>query len=126
MSGAGRMGGANRPTALQSRIFGHSAHSQGQVGVGAVAAATAMALRLSGMSHWVMWEFASLFEQVGTVQDGINTLATPPSIVDRQVAIPLQVSRAEVGTQRYGACHGEPPMLTSLNHIAPASGNPPS
>ncbi|PKO58744.1 MAG: multidrug ABC transporter ATP-binding protein, partial [Betaproteobacteria bacterium HGW-Betaproteobacteria-19] len=33
---------------------------QGEVGVGAVAAATAMALRLNGMSHWVMWELASL------------------------------------------------------------------
>ncbi len=49
--------------------------TQGQVGVGAVAAATAMALRLNGISHWVMWEMATLFEHIGTVQDGINTLA---------------------------------------------------
>ena len=49
--------------------------SQGQIGVGAVAAVTAMALRLNGMSHWIMWEMASLFENVGTVQDGINTLS---------------------------------------------------
>ncbi len=33
--------------------------TQGEVGVGAVAAATAMALRLNGISHWVMWEMAS-------------------------------------------------------------------
>jgi len=39
--------------------------SHGEVGVGALAAATAMALRLNGMSHWVMWEMASLFENVG-------------------------------------------------------------
>jgi ATP-binding cassette subfamily B multidrug efflux pump len=45
------------------------------VGVGAVAAATAMALRLNGISHWVMWEMASLFEHVGTVQDGMATLS---------------------------------------------------
>jgi ATP-binding cassette, subfamily B, multidrug efflux pump len=49
--------------------------TQGEVGIGALAAATAMALRLNGMSHWIMWEMASLFEQVGTVQDGINTLS---------------------------------------------------
>ena len=49
--------------------------TQGEVGVGAVAAATAMALRLNGISHWVMWEMAALFEHIGTVQDGINTLA---------------------------------------------------
>ena len=46
--------------------------TQGRVGVGAVAAATAMALRLNGISHWVMWEMATLFEHVGTVQDGIE------------------------------------------------------
>jgi ATP-binding cassette subfamily B multidrug efflux pump len=47
----------------------------GEVGVGAVAAATAMALRLNGISHWVMWEMASLFEHIGTVQDGMATLS---------------------------------------------------
>ena len=49
--------------------------TKGQVGVGALAAASAMALRLNGISHWVMWEMAALFEHIGTVQDGINTLA---------------------------------------------------
>ena len=57
--------------------------TQGQVGVGAVAAATAMALRLNGISHWVMWEMAALFEHIGTVQDGINTLARAHAVVDR-------------------------------------------
>ncbi len=70
--------------------------TRGEVGVGAVAAATAMALRLNGMSHWVMWEMASLFENVGTVQDGINTLSRPHAVVDRPDARPLQVSRGEV------------------------------
>ena len=70
--------------------------SAGQVGVGALAAATAMALRLNGMSHWIMWEMASLFEQVGTVQDGINTLSRPHAVVDRDDAKTLTVSRGEV------------------------------
>ncbi|HAF55600.1 MAG TPA: multidrug ABC transporter ATP-binding protein, partial [Thauera sp.] len=81
--------------------------SQGQVGVGAVAAATAMALRLNGMSHWVMWEMASLFENVGTVQDGINTLSRPHAVVDRADAKPLVVRRGEVRFEQlvfsYGA-----------------------
>ena len=70
--------------------------SQGEVGVGAVAAATAMALRLNGMSHWIMWEMAGLFENVGTVQDGINTLAQPHRVVDQPSAPPLQVPHGEV------------------------------
>jgi len=70
--------------------------TQGEVGVGALAASTAMALRLNGMSHWVMWELAGLFENIGTVQDGINTLSQPHTVVDRADARPLQVSRGEV------------------------------
>ncbi len=68
----------------------------GGVGVGAVAAATAMALRLNGMSHWVMWEMASLFEHIGTVQDGMNTLSKARSVVDRPDAVALEVPRGEV------------------------------
>ena len=70
--------------------------SQGQVGVGAVAAATAMALRLNGISHWIMWEMASLFENIGTVQDGLNTLTRAPTVVDAPQAQPLRVTRGEV------------------------------
>jgi len=70
--------------------------THGEVGIGAVAAATAMALRLNGISHWIMWEFASLFEHVGTVRDGIDTLARPLAIVDRPEAAPLVVSRGEI------------------------------
>ena len=70
--------------------------TQGQVGVGAVAAATAMALRLNGISHWVMWELASLFEHIGTVQDGIETLSRARSVVDRPGAKVLSVSRGEL------------------------------
>ena len=69
---------------------------RGHVGVGAVAAATAMALRLNGISHWVMWEMATLFEHIGTVQDGINTLARVHTVVDPPDAKPLAVSRGEI------------------------------
>jgi ATP-binding cassette, subfamily B, multidrug efflux pump len=67
--------------------------SKGQVSVGGVAAATAMSLRLNGISHWVMWEMTSLYEQVGTVQDGMNTLTTHNKIIDASDAKPLQVNQ---------------------------------
>jgi ATP-binding cassette, subfamily B, multidrug efflux pump len=67
-----------------------------RVGIGAVAAATAMALRLNGISHWVMWEMASLFEQVGTVRDGINTLSRHHTVVDREDAKPLTVTHGDI------------------------------
>jgi ATP-binding cassette subfamily B multidrug efflux pump len=70
--------------------------SQDAVGIGAVAAATAMALRLNGVSHWIMWEMANLFENIGTVQDGIGALARPVAIRDAPDARDLQVSRGEI------------------------------
>lgn len=70
--------------------------TQGQVTVGGVAAITAMALRLNGISHWVMWEMTSLYEQVGTVQDGINTLSIQHNIVDIPDAKPLAVKDGHI------------------------------
>ncbi|MFG6463423.1 ABC transporter ATP-binding protein [Roseateles sp. DXS20W] len=69
---------------------------QSLVGVGAVAAATAMAMRLNGISHWIMWEMASLFEHIGTVQDGLTTLSRPQTIADASGATELTVPRGEV------------------------------
>ena len=80
--------------------------SNGQVGVGALAATTAMALRLNGMSHWIMWEMASLFEQVGTVQDGINTLSRPHRVLDRADAAPLKVTRGEIRFEHVSFAYG--------------------
>ncbi len=80
--------------------------SAAEVGIGAVAAATAMALRLNGMSHWVMWETAALFENVGTVQDGINTLSRPTTVVDRPAAPALSVSRGEIRFEHVSFAYG--------------------
>jgi ATP-binding cassette subfamily B multidrug efflux pump len=81
--------------------------SQGAVGVGAVAASTAMALRLQGMSHWIMWEMTSLFENIGTVQDGIKTLSLPRTVVDAPQAPALQVPRGEVRFERASFVYGQ-------------------
>ena len=78
----------------------------GQLGVGAVAAVTAMALRLNGISHWIMWEFAGLFEQVGTVRDGITTLSRPHTVVDTAEAAVLNVSRGEIVFEQVGFAYG--------------------
>ena len=68
----------------------------GQVGVGAVATATAMALRVNGLSQYIMWESARLFENIGTVNDGMATLSKPQTILDKPQALPLKVTRGEI------------------------------
>ncbi len=69
---------------------------QGSLGVGALAAAGAMALRLNGISHWIMWEMISLFEHVGTVQDGLATLSRPHALLDAPGAADLAVHAGEI------------------------------
>ena len=69
---------------------------QSAVGVGAIAAATAMALRLNGLTRWIMWQTASLFESIGTVQDGMRTLSAPQTIVDKPDAAELTVTEGHI------------------------------
>lgn len=56
---------------------------------GDIAVAVSLALRLNGMSQWIMWEVAGLFENIGTVQDGMNTLSIPVAVKDVSNASPL-------------------------------------
>jgi ATP-binding cassette subfamily B multidrug efflux pump len=80
--------------------------SKGQIGVGAVAAASAMGLRLNGIAHWIMWELASLFEHIGTVADGIGILSKHHAVVDRPGAATLTVPRGEVRFEAVGFQYG--------------------
>jgi len=91
--------------------------SRGAVGAGAVAAATAMALRLQGMSHWIMWETTTLFESVGTVQDGINTLSRARTIVDAPDASRLEVPRGEIRFEQADFSYSKdaPRVINGLN-----------
>ncbi|MEI6868552.1 MAG: ABC transporter ATP-binding protein [Methylophilaceae bacterium] len=73
--------------------------SKSQIMVGVVATATAMALRLNGISHWVMWEMTSLYEQIGTLQDGLNTLSIHQEIKDIKNAKDLDIQQASVSFQ---------------------------
>jgi ATP-binding cassette, subfamily B, multidrug efflux pump len=92
--------------------------TQGQVGPGAVAAVTSMTLRVNAMSHMVMWEMASLFENIGTIQDGIGTLTRPRLLLDAPDAKPLQVSRGEVRFDHVRFGYGKPqPIMDAFNLV---------
>lgn len=93
--------------------------TKGDVSVGGVAAATAMALRLNGISHWVMWELTSLYEQIGTAQDGVNTLSLSQKITDAFDAKQLDVSVGEIKFEQVDFAYGmQKALLHGLNlHI---------
>src|SRR5690606_30177407 len=69
---------------------------QGSISVGAVAVAVGLVLRLWGMSQWIMWEISALFENIGTVQDGINSISRPQLVKDVPDARRLEVAQGEI------------------------------
>jgi ATP-binding cassette subfamily B multidrug efflux pump len=90
--------------------------TKGQVSVGGVAAVTAMALRLNGISHWVMWEMTTLYEQIGTAQDGVNTLSMAHQITDTIDAKPLVVSVGDIKLEQVYFSYGlQKPVLQALD-----------
>ncbi len=66
------------------------------VTIGAVAVVIGLVLRLWGMSQWIMWEVSALFENVGTVQDGISSISMPRLVEDLPGAKDLAVTRGEI------------------------------
>ena len=90
--------------------------SNSALGIGAVAATTAMALRLNGFAQWIMWEISSLFENIGTVQDGINTLTKPQLIKDKPNATTLKVTHSRVQFDNVSFAYSlDKPILSHLN-----------
>jgi ATP-binding cassette subfamily B multidrug efflux pump len=78
----------------------------GAVTLGGIAAANALALRLNQMSGWILRSITSLFENVGTIENGMATIAQPNSSVDRPGSVPLVVDAGRIDfeavTFRYG------------------------
>ena len=65
--------------------------SEGKVTVGAFALSTGLVIRINNMSGWIMWVVNGIFENIGTVQDGITTISQPRTVQDRDGAMPLEV-----------------------------------
>lgn len=66
------------------------------IGIGAITIAISLALRLNGMAQWIMWEVSALFENIGTVVDGMETLSQPLQVTDVQEAKPLVVEQGNI------------------------------
>ncbi|WP_306029368.1 ABC transporter ATP-binding protein [Stappia sp. MMSF_3263] len=72
---------------------------RGVVTAGDIAVAVALILRLHGMSQWILWEISGLFENIGTVQDGITTISRERDVVDLPDAAPLKVGNGAISFQ---------------------------
>ncbi|PTW54970.1 ATP-binding cassette subfamily B multidrug efflux pump [Breoghania corrubedonensis] len=79
----------------------------GAITVGAVALANGLSIRLNQMSGWILRTVTALFENVGTVQNGIETLSRPTSVVDKPGARELSVPCGEIRFERIGFHYGK-------------------
>jgi ATP-binding cassette subfamily B multidrug efflux pump len=86
--------------------------AQGSVTLGAIALVTALVIRITGMSGWVLSLVTSIFESIGVVQDGVETISRSHVIVDEPDAKPLLVTKGEIQFDaigfKYGSVKGTP------------------
>ena len=81
---------------------------QGQISTGAIAFAISLTLRFKAMSQWIIWEVAGLFENLGIIQDSLNTIARPVAVKDAEGARPLTVTRGEISFSDVRFNYGKP------------------
>jgi ATP-binding cassette subfamily B multidrug efflux pump len=79
----------------------------GEITLGGIALANALVLRLNQMSGWIMRTITGLFESVGTVQNGIQTISRPRTVVDLPDAKPLVVGKAEIRFENISFNYGK-------------------
>jgi len=96
--------------AISIYLWMHSA-----ISVGAIAIAISLALRINGMSKWIMWEVGGLFENMGTVVDGMKTLSQPISIEDKPGARELNVPKGGIEFNDVSFHYGENKGV--INHL---------
>ncbi|WP_029618692.1 ABC transporter ATP-binding protein [Pseudorhizobium marinum] len=68
----------------------------GEVSVGSVAVAIGLAMRINGMSQWIMWEVSALFEAIGTVYDGMSMMTKPHDVTDVPTATRLETKKGHI------------------------------
>ncbi|WP_343621175.1 ABC transporter ATP-binding protein [Ralstonia sp.] len=81
--------------------------SEGRVSAGTIALTTGLVIRINNMSGWIMWVVNGIFENVGQVQDGMQTIALPRAVIDQLDAKPLHVTRGEVRFEHVGFHYGK-------------------
>ena len=94
--------------------------SQGALSAGMVATALPLAWTIANVAGWVSWEVTGIFENIGVVQEGMETIAVPHQLVDAPGARPIEVSRGEIRIEGLTFTYGRSdarPVLADLNLV---------
>jgi ATP-binding cassette subfamily B multidrug efflux pump len=81
--------------------------TQSLISVGAIALATGLAIRIVNMSGWIMWVVNGIFENIGMVQDGLQSISQPVGVKDRDAAPKLNVVSGEVRFENLDFTYGK-------------------
>ena len=87
----------------------------GTADVGVVAVATALTLRMNGMSGWIMWAVSNFYRNLGVVAEGMQTIAQPVTLVDDADAKPLVMQNGVVTLRDLSHHYGK--QSGGLDHI---------
>lgn len=88
---------------------------QGQAQIGVIATTTAMILKLNSMAAFMMWQTSALFENIGTIQDGMKTLAKPIQIEDKHDAKPLMIQNGGIQFKDVSFAYNENNIINRFN-----------
>lgn len=91
--------------------------AQGTVSAGVVATALPLAWQIANVAGWVSWEVTGIFENIGVVQEGMQTITVPHSGTDRPGARDLEVSRGEIRFEDVSFSYGKRDGLPVLSHL---------
>jgi ATP-binding cassette, subfamily B, multidrug efflux pump len=92
----------------------------GSVTAAIVATALPLVWQISNMAGWVSWEVTGIFENVGVVQEGMETIAVPHKLLDAPNAPAIKVDKARIEFDNvnfsYGlAASGKRSVLENFN-----------
>ncbi|QLB59482.1 ABC transporter ATP-binding protein [Acinetobacter indicus] len=87
----------------------------GQAELGIIAATTAMILKLNSIAEFMMWQTSALFENVGTIQDGMKTLGRPITIEDKPDATTLNVAQGEIKFENVSFAYNDKNVIEQFN-----------
>ena len=91
--------------------------AQGTVGAGVVATALPLAWQIANVAGWVSWEVTGIFENIGVVQEGMQTITVPHSGSDRAGAREIEVSRGEICFEDVSFNYGKREGRPVLDHL---------
>lgn len=103
---------------VSTAVIGLTLWSRGEITVGQVATALPLVWQITNMAGWVSFEIAGIFENIGVVQEGMQSISVPHTLADESGAKPLVVTQGEIRFEQVHFSYGAgKPVLDDINLV---------